>query len=395
MTSFAHLRAAIVGTGFIGTVHRHALRRLGVVVVGVLGSSPSRSSEKSREWGVARAYRDYEELLADETVDVVHVTSPNDQHFAQARDALIAGKHVVCEKPLAMSSAQTAELAELAASTGLIAAVNFNVRFYPHVHEMRDRVANGSVGRPFLITGSYLQDWLLYDTDWNWRVESARGGDLRVVGDVGSHWFDLATFVTGQRIVEVMADLTTFIPRRRRPTGEVATFGSSTGPTIDVDVASEDAGSILLRFDGGARGVVSVSQVSAGRKNAISFELNGSSASLAWRGERPEELWIGHRSSPNEVLLRDPSLLSASAAAITGLPGGHAEGFENGFTALYAAVYTDIASGAPTESPRYATFADGHYETLIVEAVARSARTSSWVTVGDQTAPPREDGDTL
>ncbi|MBX9471688.1 Gfo/Idh/MocA family protein [Microcella sp.] len=394
MTSFSHLRAAIVGTGFIGTVHREALRRLGIDVIGVLGSSPSRSKEKSAEWGVARAYFDYDEVLTDESVDVVHITSPNDQHFEHARGALTAGKHVVCEKPLAMNSSQTAELAELAASTGLVGAVNFNVRFYPQVHEMRERVANGSVGKPYLITGSYFQDWLLYDTDWNWRVEAARGGDLRVVGDVGSHWFDLATFVTGQRIVEVMADLTTFIPQRRRPTGEVATFGSATGPTVDYDVGSEDAGSILLRFAGGARGVVSVSQVSAGRKNAISFELNGSSASVAWRGERPEELWIGHRSEPNQVLLRDPSLLSASAAAISGLPGGHAEGFENGFKALYAAVYTDIAAGAPSAAPRYATFADGHYESLIVEAVGRSARTSSWATVGDGSAPLQGRGDT-
>ncbi|KQV26860.1 MULTISPECIES: Gfo/Idh/MocA family protein [unclassified Microcella] len=376
-------RAAIVGTGFIGAVHLDALRRLGVPVAGVLGSSHSRSVEFAQSWGLGRAYRDYDELLSDEAVDVVHITSPNDQHFPQARDALRAGKHVVCEKPLAMDSVETGQLAALAESTGLVAAVNFNIRFYPHVHEMRSRVATGSVGRPYLVTGSYLQDWLLLDTDWNWRLDSARGGDLRVVGDIGSHWFDLASFVTGQRIVEVMADLTTFIPVRRRPSGEVATFSAVSGPTTDAKIGSEDGGSILLRFDGGARGAVSVSQVSAGRKNAVSIEVSASTASLSWRGERPDELWIGHRESPNEVLLRDPALLSPSAASITRLPGGHAEGFENGFAALYAAVYGDVAAGGPAADPTYATFADGHYEALVIDAVAESARTSSWTAVAD------------
>jgi predicted dehydrogenase len=381
MTQAPRPRAAIVGTGFIGAVHFDALRRLGVPVAGILGSSPSRSAEKATEWGVARAYRDYAELLADGSVDVVHITSPNDRHFAQAKGALLAGKHVVCEKPLAMTSSETRELAALAELTGLVAAVNFNVRFYPHVHEMRERILGGSTGRPYLVTGSYLQDWLLHDTDWNWRVEGERGGALRVVGDVASHWFDLASFVTGQRIVEVMAELTNFVPVRRRPVGEVATFSAASGETVDFAVASEDAASILLRFDGGARGVVTASQVSAGRKNAISIEVNAAESSLAWEGERPDELWIGHRSTPNELSLRDPALLGPSAAAIAGLPGGHAEGFENAFKALYASIYADVAAGGPSADSLYATFADGHHEALIVEAVAKSARTGTWVTV--------------
>jgi predicted dehydrogenase len=382
MTPPAPPSAAIVGTGFIGAVHLEALRRLNVPIAGIVGSSSERAQQKAAEWGIARAYSNYEEMLEDASVDVVHITSPNVEHFAQARAALRAGKHVVCEKPLAMDSAQTAELAALAASTGLVAAVNFNIRYYPLVHEMRERVANGSAGSPYLVTGAYFQDWLLKDTDWNWRVESERGGELRVVGDVGSHWFDLASFVTGQRIVEVMADLTTFVPVRKRPVGEVATFAAATGETTDYPVSSEDGGSILVRFDGGARGAVTVSQVSAGRKNAISIEVSASEASLAWRGERPDELWIGHRSAPNELLLRDPSLLTAPAARIAVLPGGHAEGFENGFKALYAEVYADVAAAGPSSGSRYATFADGHYEALVVEAVGRSARTGSWVTVG-------------
>lgn len=374
-------RAALVGTGFISSVHLEALRRLGIPITGIVGSSQSRAEQKAAEWDVDRAYANFDEMLADEAVDVVHITSPNDQHFGQARAALLAGKHVVCEKPLAMNSSETGELAALAESTGLVAAVNFNVRFYPQVHEMRERIATGSVGSPFLVMGSYLQDWLLHDTDWNWRVESDRGGELRVVGDVGSHWFDLASFITGQRIVEVMADLTTFVPVRRRPVGEVATFSAATGETTEHRVTSEDAASILVRFSGGARGVVTASQVSAGRKNAISIEVNAAESSMAWNGERPDELWIGHRSTPNEISLRDPSLLSPTAAAITDLPAGHAEGFEDAFKALYAAVYADVSATERSPGSLYATFEDGHDEALIVEAVAESARTGTWVAV--------------
>ena len=382
MTAVNELRAGVVGTGFIGGVHVEALRRLGVAVAGVVGSTPARGAQAAARWGLP-SHDSYESLLADAAVDVVHITTPNDRHFEQAKAALLAGKHVVCEKPLAMTSEETGELVELARSTGLVAAVNFNIRFYPLVHEMRERIRSGSTGTPFLVTGSYLQDWLLNDTDWNWRVESARGGGLRVVGDLGSHWFDLASFVTGQKISEVMADLTTFIPTRRRPVGKVATFARSTGETEDYAVSSEDAACILVRFDGGARGVVTASQVSAGHRNAISIEVNGADSSFGWHGERPDELWIGHRDSANELLQRDPSLLSHPAAAISGLPGGHIEGFENTFKSLYSAVYADVASGGPSVRPAYATFADGHHEALVIEAVGESARTRRWVTVAN------------
>ena len=374
-------RAAVVGTGFIGAVHLESLRRIGVGIAGILGSSPEKGAAKGAAWGVP-AYATYEELLADPTVDVVHITSPNDRHFDQAKAALLAGRHVVCEKPLAMTAAETAELVALAASTGLVAAVNFNVRFYPQVHEMRERVANGSTGAPYLVTGRYFQEWLLKDTDWNWRADSARGGMLRAVGDIGTHWFDLAQFVTGQRITEVMAELPTFVPVRRRPLGEVQTFSSGgAGETEDVEIHSEDAALILVRFEGGARGSVALSQVSAGRKNAISIEVNGARSSLAWRGEAPDELWIGHRDEPNQVLWRG-SGSSAAAEAISTMPAGHIEGFENGFAALYRAVYADVAAGAPSTNPSYATFADGHRESLLLDAVAESARTERWVKVG-------------
>jgi predicted dehydrogenase len=375
-------RAAIVGTGFIGSVHLSALRQLGVTVVGVAGSSAERSREAAQQWGVSRAYASVQQLIDDPDVDVVHITSPNNLHYEQARATLLAGKHVICEKPLAMTSEETAELTELAGSSGLVAAVNFNLRFYSLVQETRERVRSGRAGTPYLITGNYLQDWLLNPADWNWRVENSRGGDLRVVGDIGSHWFDLAEFVMGSPITELVADLTTFVPLRRKPVGEVATFSSATSiETTDYRVTSEDAGSVLVRFENGARGAFSVSQVSAGRKNAVSFELNASTESLAWHGERPDQLWIGHRDSPNQQLIADAALLSDPAAAIRRLPGGHAEGFRDTFVAMYAAVYADVANGSVSPDATYARFSDGHREALLVDAVGASARSGQWMSV--------------
>ena len=386
-------RAAVVGTGFIGLVHVDALRRLGVEITGIVGSSPARVREKARSVPLPEPYESFEAMLADPRVDVVHITSPNDQHFPQARAALEAGKHVVCEKPLGMDSAETGELLRIARGSGLVHAVNFNIRFYPQCHEARERVRSGSLGDVRLITGSYLQDWLLRDTDWNWRLEDDRGGALRAVGDIGSHWIDLTTFVTGRHVESVMADLTTFIPVRRRPTGPVETFsgGGDAGETVPVEIHTEDTASILLRFESGARGVVTVSQISAGRKNALSFEIDGSESALAWMGERPEELWLGHRDRPNELLFRDPALLSPAAGALASVPGGHAEGFENTFRELYRAVYRAVAAGGPPTQPDYPTFADGHEEALIADAIATSAREGRWVDV-DRTTITRDTG---
>lgn len=382
MKLFNEINAAVVGTGFLGAVHIDSIRRLGVNITGIVGSSADRAKDKARQLGVRHSYASYNEMLADTSVDVVHITSPNDEHPTQAEAALNAGKHIICEKPLALTSAETDRLRKIAGEKGLVAAVNFNIRFYPQVHEMRSRVRGGGIGSPFLITGSYLQDWLLYDTDWNWRAEQKRGGDLRVVGDIGSHWFDLATFVTGQPIVEVLAELPTFIPVRKRPVDPVETFAEAgSGGTTEVTMTSEDAALILLRFSHGARGAVVASQVSAGHKNGITLEINGGKSSLSWKGERPDELWIGHRSAPNELLMRDPSLLSGEAIAVATLPGGHGEGFENSFKAMYRAVYTDIAVGKPSNEAAYATFEDGHREALIVEAVADSARTGQWTAI--------------
>jgi predicted dehydrogenase len=375
------ISSAVIGTGFIGTVHIEALRRIGVHVAGILESSPDLGQRRAADLGVGKAYASLEELLADD-VQVVHVTSPNELHHPQVRQILAAGKHVVCEKPLAMTSAQSAELAGLAAEAGLVNAVNFNIRWYPINQHVAGFVRDGGLGDVRLVTGHYFQDWLLYDTDWNWRLEADQGGALRAVGDIGSHWLDLTSFLTGLHVESVLAELTTFIPIRRKPAGEVVTFSTERAvDTIPVEIRTEDTASILLRFEGGARGSVDISQLSPGRKNSLTYQIDGSSSAVAWDSEQPDSLWIGHRDRPNELLLRNPALMNAAGAAAARLPGGHVEGFGDTFGAVFTAVYDDVLAGRPSSNPRYANFAAGHEEMLIGDAVLESARTGTWATV--------------
>jgi predicted dehydrogenase len=372
----------VIGTGFIGTVHVEQLRRIGVQVRGVLGSTPDRGRARADALGVAKAYGSLDELLADPSVHVVHVTSPNHLHVPQTTRILEAGRHVVCEKPLALSASESAALVQQASSTGLVNAVNFNIRFYPLHQHVREVIAGGDLGGVRFVTGRYFQDWLLLETDWNWRLEPDKGGSLRAVGDIGSHWLDLVTFLTGQPIEAVMADLTTFLPTRAQPQGPVETFSTDrSADTVEQPMATEDVASILLRFANGARGSVSVSQISPGRKNSLQWEIDGSRAAAAWDSETPDHLWLGHREEPNQVLMRNPALMGAAGRAAAALPGGHVEGFADTFGALFRAVYADVIAGHPPERPLYATFADGHDEMLVGDAVAESARLGRWVDV--------------
>jgi len=373
---------AVIGSGFIGIVHIEALRRIGVRVAGLLDASPELGARRAAEIGIPKAYADLDELLADPDVQVVHVTSPNELHHRQARAILAAGRHIVCEKPLAMTSAESAELVALAKASGLVNAVNFNIRWYPLNQHVAAMVADGGIGDVRMVTGRYFQDWLLFDTDWNWRLEDDKGGALRAVGDIGSHWLDLLSFLTGLRVEAVMADLTTFIPVRQKPRGEVLTFSTErAAATVGVEIHTEDTASILLRFAGGARGSVNISQLSPGRKNSIAYQIDGSSSAVAWDSEQPEQLWIGHRDRPNELLLRNPALMNGAGAAAARLPGGHVEGFADTFGAVFSAVYDDVLAGVPSPAPRYATFAAGHEEMLIGDAVLESARTGTWARV--------------
>jgi predicted dehydrogenase len=379
----SEIRAGVVGVGFIGVAHVEALRRIGVNVIGVVGSSPERARAKAEAADLPRVYDNVAALAADPDIDVIHIASPNHAHADQVRMVLDAGKHVVCEKPLALDSTDSADLVARARAARLVNAVCFNIRFYPNCHQAGAMVRSGDIGTPRLVTGSYLQDWLLLETDWNWRLEPDKAGGLRAVADIGSHWLDLARYITGSNVVEVMADLHTLVPIRRHPAGPVETFAavSEDAELVEEPMSSDDAAGILLRFDNGARGVLAISQVSAGRKNSVSIEVDGSAAALSWFSENPDHLWIGHRGRPNEILQRDPSLASADAARVIGYPGGHVEGYPDTFRALFTEVYTDIASGGPSATPTYPTFADGHDALLVTEAVARSSEEQRWVRV--------------
>ncbi len=378
------VRVGIAGTGFIGPAHVEALARNGIHVLGLAETSLAVAQEKAAAMGIPRAYPSFEDMLADADIDVVHLATPNYLHYPHAKAALMADKHVICEKPLAMDSTQSKELVALAKQKNLLNAVNFNIRMYPMVQQARSLVQSGQLGDLFILQGSYLQDWLLLETDWNWRLEPDLGGTLRAVADIGSHWLDLMTYITGLKIEEVYADFKTFHPIRKKPTKPLETY---TGKLLtpedyeDQPIRTEDYASILLHYENGVSGVLTVAQVCAGRKNQIAFEISGSKSSLAWDGERPNELWIGHRDRPNELMLKDPSLMSPEAQAVVSYPGGHNEGFPDTFKQLHKKIYAYLFAGDFEKQPDFPTFADGHYEMVLCEAIERSAREKTWVKI--------------
>ena len=379
MTNFARIGAAVIGTGFIGTVHVQALRRLGVQLRGVLGTSPERAAERAAAIGVPHAYIDLDDLLADDSIDVVHVTSPNHAHYPQVKAILAAGKHVICEKPLAMTSAQSAEMVGIARASGKVAAVCYNIRFYPLNQQACGMVEAGEIGDIRFVSGHYHQDWLAKPTDWNWRLQSEMGGALRSVGDIGTHWIDLTSFITGLKAEAVMAELVTFLPERAKPVGPVETFSSAAGATETVPIDTDDAAMILLRYPNGARGVMSTSQVNMGRKNSLQWDIAGAGASLAWDSETPDHLFVGHRDRANETLMRDFTLMNERGVAAASLPPGHVEGFADSFFNFFRAVYADVAAGGRQDGSTWASFEDGHYEMQLCDAVLRSAQEGRWV----------------
>ncbi|MFT7309619.1 MAG: putative dehydrogenase [Paracoccaceae bacterium] len=381
MSDFTNIKAAILGTGFIGGVHTQMLRRAGVQVRGMLGSSPQRGKAGAAAHGLAHAYASLDEVLNDDAIDVVHVTTPNHAHYEQVMAVLAAGKHIICEKPLAMTSDQSAKMVAQADSSGKVCAVCYNIRFYPLNQQAHGMVQAGDVGTPHFITGHYHQDWLAEATDWNWRLDEAKGGALRSVGDIGTHWVDLTSFVTGQKPEAVMAELITFLPERQKPVGAAETFPNAQGDTETVPVTTDDASMILIRYPNGARGVMTTSQINRGRKNSLTWDIAGSDASIAWDSEAPDHLFIGHRGRANEVLMRDFTLMNSTGIASATLPPGHVEGFADSFFAFFRAVYGDIAKGARSADATWATFRDGHDEMLFCDAVLRSAKEDRWVTL--------------
>lgn len=376
--------AAIVGIGFIGPVHAEALMRIGIRVQGILGATYEESVHGAQKLGLPTAYLDYSAMLQDKAVDVIHIATPNRTHHTLARQALEAGKHVICEKPLAMNSMETAQLVALSRSKpDLAAVVNYNLRFYPMILHARDFIREGSLGEIRSVRGAYEQDWLLYETDWNWRLLPEEGGELRAVGDIGTHWMDLIGFLTGLSVESLLADLQTFVKTHRKPRQAVATFnGMGRNEAVDYEslqISTEDWGSVLFHYRGGARGTMSVSQVAPGRRNRLSFEIAGSKSTFAWDSEHPNELWIGYRDRPNAVVLKDPALLSETAQQYTSYPGGHNEGFPDTFKQLYKAVYRYIEE-RNFHAPRlFPTFEDGHREAVLCDAILESHRARKWI----------------
>ncbi|WP_046658146.1 Gfo/Idh/MocA family protein [Lysobacter capsici] len=370
------LGVAIVGTGMIGEVHRRAAILAGAIVRGVSASSPERASEVALAWDVPRAYRDIEEAVADPQVQVVHVCTPNHLHRAMAQAALEAGKHVICEKPLATTLEDAKALAALAASTGLVATVPFVYRYHPVVREARARIAQGELGPLRLIHGSYLQDWLMDPASNNWRVDPKLGGASRVFADIGSHWCDLVEWVSGERFAEVSAAFATVIAER-----SAATSRSFATATIDAGmhaVSSEDVAAAMFKTAGGTLASLTVSQVSAGRRNRLWFEIDGAKASVAFDQEDSERLWIGLSDQREEIFVRGPGAGSSEQRRLSVLPAGHAQGYGNCFDAFVADTYRAIKAERPKGLP---TFDDGLRSALIVDRVIASARTRAWTSI--------------
>lgn len=367
----------------MGRVHTEALRRLGnVEVVSVAGSSDKSAAAFAESMGIGKSSGDWKSVVADPTIDAVHVLTPNALHAEMSLAALQAGKAVLCEKPLTMTSAEAKKMVALAEKKGLANAVCHNLRYYPVVQHIRRLIESGELGEVLHVQGTYSQDWLLYDTDFNWRIEESKNGSLRAMGDIGSHWMDMIQHLTGLPITAVCAELATFHKTRKKPKVSIQTFaGKKLKPSDyeEVPIATDDFGAVLLHLGDRARGAFTVSQVAAGNKNKFAFEIYGTKCGVAWNQERPDELWIGNRNSPNQVIVKDPSLLHAKAAPYADLPGGHSEGYDDSHKQLYRRFYARVAN--PKAPEDYPTFADGLKGMILLEKVHESAKKLKWVKV--------------
>jgi predicted dehydrogenase len=373
------VRAGIIGAGFVGPLHVEAVRRLGYVdVIGVAASSAESAKKKAERLKIERAYSSYQELFADPAIEVVHICTPNYLHYPLAMAAMASGKHVICDKPLALTAVEAREMRDRARSARIVNAVAFNYRFNALVQQARVMVARGDLGDVRFIHGYYLQDWLLYETDFSWRLESDKAGASSSVGDIGSHWLDAVRFITGLRAERVLASLSTMVMVRKKPRGSTEAFAAAAldEQSEDYVVTSDDLGSVLIEFEGGARGVFSVGQVCPGHKNDMRIEVTGSLASLQWNQEQAAGLWVGYRDKPNRMLASDADLLDEPARRYANLPAGHTEGWADAFKNLMSNIYSFIANGLDPERDSdkidFPTFQDGYSANCVVDAIVRS-----------------------
>lgn len=379
------IKAAVIGSGFMGSTHIEALQRIGGVDVIAIASDDEKNAKVlAGKFSIKNYFKNWSDIMEDDQIEVIHNCTPNHLHFEINKAAIENGKHIISEKPLTINSKESSELLKLIKNNNVVNAINFNYRFYPLVQHARTLVACGYAGGIYLVHGHYLQDWLFYNTDYNWRLESEISGASRAIADIGSHWCDIVQFITGSKIKKVFADLVTVHPKRVKPDQQVQTFKGKEEKNIkgnEINIKTEDAGSVLIHFENGARGVFTVSQVSAGRKNHFWFEVDGSKSSFAWNQERPNELWIGHREKANELMMKDPSLLDPSVRKYASYPGGHPEGYPDGPKNLFNNVYNFIHEGKDPQKdePDFPTFEDGHWENLIVEAILKSNKEKKWI----------------
>jgi predicted dehydrogenase len=377
------IKTAIVGTGFMGKVHAEQVRRLGnVEIAAVVGSRPERAKAFAEANGIAIATDNLQQVLDNKEIEAVHICTPNVDHFPQSLASINAGKAVLCEKPMTTTVDEARQLVAAAKARNAINCVEHNLRYYPVLQQARQMIAHGELGDILIVQGTYSQDWLLYETDWNWRIDTAENGQLRVMGDIGSHWMDMIQHLTGLSITALCADLATFHKTRKRPKGSVETFsGKKAGAqdTEDFPVDSDDFGSVLLHLGDRARGAYTVSQMSAGRKNRFFFEIFGTKAGLAWNQEEPDTLWVGHRNEPNQIIIKDASLFYPEAAKFADLPGGHSEGYDDSHKQVFKNFYARIAD--PSVPIDYPTFEDGLHGMILLSKVAESSQKKAWVEV--------------
>lgn len=377
------IKTAIVGTGFMGKVHAENVRRLGYVeIAAVVGSRPERAKSFAESMAIPFATANLKDVLDNKEIEAVHICTPNVDHFPMSLAAIEAGKAVLCEKPMTMDVSEARKLVDAAKAKDAVNCVEYNLRYYPVVQQMRQMIAHGDLGEILIVQGTYSQDWLLYDTDWNWRLDAKSNGKLRVMGDIGSHWMDMVQHLTGQPITALCADLAVFHKNRKRPKGSVETFSGKKAAASDYEtfpVDTEDFGAVLVHLGDRTRGTFTVSQMSAGRKNRFAFEIFGTKAGVAWNQEEPDTLWIGHRNDPNQIIIKDASLFYPEAATFADLPGGHSEGYDDCHKQVFKRFYAKVADrSAPVDYP---TFEDGLRGMILLEKVSASAAKRGWVDV--------------
>ncbi|XMB72855.1 Gfo/Idh/MocA family oxidoreductase [Mycoplasmatota bacterium WC30] len=369
-------KTAVIGTGFIGVVHVEALRRLGNVEV-VAICDTFNVEAKAKQLYINNAFTDYKKMMDQLDLDFVHVCTPNNTHYPIAKYALENNINVVLEKPLTLNIQEAKELTELAESKNLINAVNYHNRLYPACAYAKTLVEQGKIGEVFSVNGTYIQDWLLYDTDYSWRLNSNESGLTRAVADIGSHWMDLVEYITGNKITEVLAEFKTVYPRRKKSLGDTKTFSTNKADTYElIDIDTEDIAMIMYRFDNGAVGNATFSQMTAGIKNRIEILLSGDQASLEWNLADLTDLKVRYRDKPTEVISKDPQLMPEVKSLID-FPSEHMEGFPDAFKQVFKQVYNQ------PEIKLYANFKAGLRQMILNEKIFESARTNAWVKIDE------------